>query len=94
MSNKIKMITHFKLSSMTLKIITLFNGENIHDQSAHAPVFQAMQEKLMPLIMTTIQEVDKILDALATITEIESVEITNPVNGNGFLYTFDRESNS
>jgi hypothetical protein len=86
----ITMITYFRLSAMTLKILSKFTGNDIHDQASHGPVFQELQQKLTPLTLTMIQEVDKIIDALGSISAVESVEITNPSNGNGFIVHFDR----
>lgn len=86
----ITMITYFRLSAMTLRILCKFTGTDIHDQASHGPVFHELQEKLTPLSLTMIQEVDKIIDALESISAVESVEITNPSNGNGFIVHFDR----
>jgi ACT domain-containing protein len=86
----ITMITYFRLSAMTLKILSKFTGNDIHDQASHGPVFQELQQKLTPITLTMIQEVDKIIDALGSISAVESVEITNPSNGNGFIVHFDR----
>lgn len=88
----ITMITYFRLSAMTLKILSKFTGSDIHDQSSHGPIFQELQQKLTPLTMTMIHEVDQILSVLETIEAVESVEISNPSNGNGFIVNFTRES--
>ena len=91
-NKSIEILTIFRLSNMTLRLLSRFSGTNIHDQTAHASVFQALHEKLSPLTLTMIHEVDKVLDAIESVQEVNSVEISNPSNGNGFIVTFSREN--
>lgn len=85
-----QMVTIFRLAQMTLRVVTSFAGNDIHDQSSHAPIFQELQEKLTPLTLTMIHEVDKVLEAVESIQAVTSVEISNPANGNGFIVNFNR----
>jgi hypothetical protein len=75
-----KTISNFRLTNMNIKV-TRAEIPNSNDQS---DFFAGVKGALDRFQNATLSEIPSIVDQLSTLNEIETLEITNPDNGNGF----------
>lgn len=75
-----KTISNFRLTNMNVKVIRAENP-NSNNQS---DFFAGVKAALDRFQNATLTEIPDIVDDLSNIKEIDTLEITNPENGNGF----------
>jgi hypothetical protein len=83
-----KTITNFRLTNMNVKVVRAETA-NSNNQS---DFFAGIKAALDRFQNATVSEISAIVDQLSTNTEIDTLEITNPENGNGFFINL-KESN-
>lgn len=91
LSKSYQTITHFRLQSFILKIIVYISGP-ISDIKNQGNIFLKMQPIVQKYQQASLDQLEEILDAFKEIENIKSIEVLNPSNGNGFIFSYESES--
>lgn len=76
-----KTITNFPLTNMTIKIVR----NETANSTNQADFFANIKVVLDQFQSATLNDVPRIIQELETSPEIDSIEVLNPQNGNGFI---------
>lgn len=87
MITKKEIITNFALPNMHLKIITKSDLEQESSVKEHMQDFNMMSDIVRQHPHANISAIEEIVKQLSSIKNVISIEITNPTNKNGFVYT-------
>jgi len=84
---KKEIITNFSLPTMNFRIVTISSTDQETSVKSHMEDFNRMSDIMKQHSHATIGVVESIIADLSSIKNIVTIEVTNPVNKNGFIYT-------
>lgn len=87
MITKKEIISNFALPTMNFKIVTVSSLDQESSVRNHIEDFNKMSDIMKRHSHATVGAIEVIISDLSVIKNIVSIEVTNPTNKNGFIFT-------
>jgi hypothetical protein len=84
---KKEIITNFALPTMNFRIVTISSADQESSVRSHMEDFNKMSDIMKQHSHATVGAVEAVIADLSSIKNIVTIEVTNPANKNGFIYT-------
>jgi hypothetical protein len=88
LSQTYQTITHFRLQSFILKVI-VSTSSPVSEMKNQGEVFIKLQTIAQKYQKASLEQMQQLLDDFKEIDNVKSIEILNPSNGNGFIFTYE-----